>query len=150
MATEKFRANVGIALVKDGKVLVFERSDVAGAFQLPQGGIDVGEKPYDTAIRELHEETGLSSDDVTLIGEYPEWLAYEYPPYLEKGKYLGQTQKLFVFRLDTSEDSIKLDLHDEIEFVSFKWIALDELESVARDFRKPSYRKYADFITELQ
>ena len=149
MTTEKFRANVAIALIKDKRVLVFERADIAGAFQLPQGGIDVNEKPYDTAIRELYEETGLSSADVEFIGETPDWSIYEYPAYLEKGKYLGQAQKLFVFKFIGNEANINLNTHEEIEFVSYKWVDINQLEAIARDFRKAGYRQYGKFIEAL-
>ena len=39
MASEIFRANVGIALVKNNQILIFERADVKDAWQLPQGGL---------------------------------------------------------------------------------------------------------------
>lgn len=49
--SQYFRASVG-ALITNGKgeVLAFERRDVPGAWQLPQGGIAEGEEPID-AIR---------------------------------------------------------------------------------------------------
>ena len=51
---------------------------VAGhEWQMPQGGIDEGEEPYAAALRELHEETNVSS--TSLIAEAPDWLTYELP-----------------------------------------------------------------------
>ncbi len=46
MPSANFRAGV-VAVVTNSRdeVLAFERSDVPGAWQLPQGGIDVGETP---------------------------------------------------------------------------------------------------------
>ena len=41
----------------DGAILAFERADAPGSWQLPQGGIEVGEEPEDTVWRELKEET---------------------------------------------------------------------------------------------
>jgi ADP-ribose pyrophosphatase YjhB (NUDIX family) len=35
---------------------------------LPGGGMDHGEDPYDTVIRELDEETGYAVEPVTLLG----------------------------------------------------------------------------------
>ena len=41
-----FRAGVGaVVLEPNGRVLVLERSDVPGAWQFPQGGLDDGETP---------------------------------------------------------------------------------------------------------
>lgn len=149
MATEIFRAGVGIAVVRNSKVLVFERADKEDSWQLPQGGIDIDEKPADTAIRELYEETGLTKDHVSLLGEYPEWLVYEYPSYLEKGKHLGQAQRWFVYELKTDESNINFDVSEPREFNRYKWIDVENLEAIAVDFRKPIYRRVAAFIKSL-
>ena len=44
---------------------------------MPQGGIDKGEQPIDTAYRELFEETSIRS--VELIAEAPDWIHYDLP-----------------------------------------------------------------------
>lgn len=149
MATEIFRAGVGIAIVKNGQVLVFERVDKSGSWQMPQGGIDIGEKPAETAIRELKEETGLTAEDVRLLGEYPEWLVYEYPSYVEKGKHLGQAQRWFVYELLTDESRINLETGEYQEFSQFRWVDTKDLESIAVDFRKPIYRHIASYVDML-
>lgn len=149
MNSEMFRANVGIAIVKGNQILLFERADIKDQWQLPQGGIDLGEKPAEAALRELQEETGLFESDVVLLGEYPEWLAYELPDNLKNGNYLGQVQKWFIFSLKTSEDSINLNGDNHPEFVRFQWIHVDNLESYAVSFRKSIYRQVASFIKSL-
>lgn len=150
MASEQFRANVGIVLVNHEKqVLIFERVDVAGAWQLPQGGIDAGETPLRASERELYEETGLSIDQVTLLGEYPEWLAYQFPDSAEKGPYLGQVQRWFVYRLDVDTKFINLGAYDIPEFADFRWVDAGQLEAIAVSFRKPIYRRLAAFIETL-
>ncbi|KAJ0101069.1 hypothetical protein Patl1_05849 [Pistacia atlantica] len=62
------------------------------------GGIDEGEDPKVAAIRELREETGISSAEV--LAETPHWLTYDFPPDVrEKLKHQwgsdwkGQAQK---------------------------------------------------------
>ena len=62
MGCMHFRANV-VAIVTDakGRVMAFERSDVPGAWQLPQGGIDGGETPVEAAWRELGRGDRLGS-----------------------------------------------------------------------------------------
>ena len=56
MANAHFRAGV-VTVVSNaaGHVMAFERIDIAGAWQLPQGGIDGLERPVDAAWRELRE-----------------------------------------------------------------------------------------------
>ena len=56
-----YRRGVGVMLLnRDGKVFVGARIDNTDeAWQMPQGGIDKGEEPWATALRELEEETGI-------------------------------------------------------------------------------------------
>ena len=61
-----------------------------------------GEEPIAAAWRELKEETGLGEADVIARVEYPEWVAYEWPPDVIRdhghdGKRRGQVQKWFLF-----------------------------------------------------
>jgi len=150
MTSEMFRASAGIAIVKGDKILVFERIDKSGAWQLPQGGIDVGEAPKDAAFRELCEETGLTADAVTLLGEYPKWMAYELPQDVRPNfAYMGQIQRWFVFQLDADESAIDLQHEEPQEFVAYKWINLDQLEATAVHFRKQNYKEIAEFIKTL-
>ena len=60
-----FRAGAGAMIVNDeGHVLAIERADIAGAWQLPQGGLDEDEEPLDAAYREIAEETGIEKADL--------------------------------------------------------------------------------------
>src|SRR5688572_19767361 len=59
-----YRSCVGVMLInKDDLVFIGRRRSEADAasdgysWQMPQGGIDPGEEPYQAALRELYEET---------------------------------------------------------------------------------------------
>ena len=140
----QFRAGV-VAVVTDGngRVMAFERSDVPGAWQLPQGGIDVGEPVREAAWRELLEETGLGPDDVELIGEYPDWTTYEWPPELVEGARrsrhrLGQAQRWFVFRV--RHEAVE-PTPDGIEFRAWQWVEPRWLIDQVVEFRRPAYER---------
>jgi putative (di)nucleoside polyphosphate hydrolase len=140
VATRHFRAGV-VAVVErsDGAVLAFERVDAPGSWQLPQGGIEVGEAPIDTVWRELKEETGLTASDVTLVAEHPDWVPYEWPADVAAGrKGIGQVQRWFTFRIDddTTEPS-----PDGSEFTAWRWVDRAWLVERVVGFRQPAYRR---------
>jgi len=139
MASANFRAGV-VTVVDDGnrRVLAFERSDVPGAWQLPQGGIDAGEDPTVAAWRELGEETGLGPDDVDLVGVHPDWLVYEFPAHVRDGKRLGQAQRWYSFRARRADIE---PTPDEVEFVAWKWVDVPWLIEHVVEFRSDVYRR---------
>ncbi|MEO5577443.1 MAG: NUDIX domain-containing protein, partial [Sphingomicrobium sp.] len=79
-----YRRGVGVMLLNaDGQVWVGKRIDNSDeAWQMPQGGIDKGEKPWATALRELEEETGIGAHLVERIADHSQRLRYDLPPEL--------------------------------------------------------------------
>ncbi|HEX3852329.1 MAG TPA: NUDIX domain-containing protein, partial [Polyangiaceae bacterium] len=62
--SDGFRANVGIVLMRgEGEVFLGRRTGGRG-WQFPQGGVRFGEQLEEAALRELHEEIGVSRSDV--------------------------------------------------------------------------------------
>jgi len=139
MPSANFRAGVVAVVINSrDELLAFERSDVPGAWQLPQGGIDVGEMPTDAAWRELGEETGLGPDEVEMTGQHPRWIAYEFPDHVRsEGKRLGQVQRWFFFR--TRSDDVVPE-PDGVEFVAWKWVDPSWLIDQVVAFRAEAYR----------
>ncbi|MDA2944644.1 MAG: NUDIX domain-containing protein [Actinomycetota bacterium] len=132
-----FRAGV-IVVVEDGRgrVMAFERVDAPGSWQLPQGGIDTGEQPFEAAWRELGEETGLDATSVRFVSEYPRWTVYELPQQFQRGVRLGQAHRWFRFQLINDETEPE---PDGIEFSSWRWMTPEELVGVTAEFRRPGY-----------
>ena len=66
-------------------------SSMAGhEWQMPQGGIDLGEQPHAAALRELREETNVST--VSLLAEAPHWLSYDLPTDCDDADLEGPLQ----------------------------------------------------------
>jgi len=84
---DDYRPGVGIVLFHQNRrdVLVAKRLDMRyDAWQMPQGGIDPGEDPLETAFRELEEEVGTANASV--IGESADWLYNDLPEGLQCGR----------------------------------------------------------------
>ena len=62
--------SVGVVVMREDKLLCLLRQIYPFAYTIPAGHVDAGEKPERAAMRELKEETGLSSDTLELIGEF--------------------------------------------------------------------------------
>jgi putative (di)nucleoside polyphosphate hydrolase len=151
-----YRPCVGIALInRAGLVFIGRRRNkkqpehVAPGheWQMPQGGIDDGEAPYRAALRELWEETNVTS--VSLIAEAPDWYSYDLPGDVSKkawrGRYQGQTQKWFAFRFDGEETEIDIDRpgggRHKPEFDAWRWEPMANLPRLIIPFKRPVYEK---------
>jgi putative (di)nucleoside polyphosphate hydrolase len=144
LPVQYFRAGVGSVIVNDeGLVLALERVDVPGAWQLPQGGLEASEEPFQAVLREVSEETGISESDLELLDSYPEPLVYELPANARSNKTgRGQVQYWFLFRFRGGDNAI--DVKSGGEFRAWKWTRFHSLLSLVADFRKPVYRRLAE------
>ena len=138
-----YRPCVGVVLAHpDGRVFVGERIDTPGAWQMPQGGIDPGETPEAAALRELWEETGVSSDLVEVEAETTDWVRYDLPDHLLgkiwKGRYRGQEQKWFLLRFKGGDGHVRIDT-DHPEFARWRWLPADEVVAQIVPFKRPVY-----------
>jgi 8-oxo-dGTP pyrophosphatase MutT (NUDIX family) len=61
---------------------------------LPKGNIDHGEKPQETALREVHEETGLEAEPIAKLGD----VKYVYNRSWSDGAKVFKVVSFFLFR----------------------------------------------------
>jgi putative (di)nucleoside polyphosphate hydrolase len=121
-----YRPNVAIVLMnQDRRVFWAQRSNNDG-WQFPQGGMRSDETPVEAMYRELEEETGLLPNHVELLAETPGWLRYRLPRryqrHYSKPLCIGQKQVWFLLRFLADDSVFSLDMTEQPEFSSFKWV----------------------------
>jgi putative (di)nucleoside polyphosphate hydrolase len=145
-----FRAAAGFVIVnQDNKCLMLERSDVRGSFQFSQGGLDLDEEVQSGALRELFEETCITFNQITILGEVRPWLSYEVPKESIVGQtFRGQTLKWYVARL---KDGVEVDISQAShpEFKSFKWIPSSEVVSHIHKIKNDMYIELMDHVQTI-
>jgi putative (di)nucleoside polyphosphate hydrolase len=148
--TLPLRTGVGIIVLNSkNQVFVAKRKDnPVDKWQMPQGGVDLGESLQDAMYRELFEETSISK--IEILKELNYWLEYELPQNLLgiiwKGKFRGQKQKWFIVRYLGSDSEININTKKP-EFIEWKWLDVNRLTSVIVDFKKNVYEK---LVVELK
>jgi putative (di)nucleoside polyphosphate hydrolase len=165
LQTLPYRKGVGICLFNSqGLVLVAERRDRRGAWQMPQGGVNKEEDTAVAALREMKEEIG--TNHARIIAKLPEKLRYEFPDWLQnrrlshdnsgsavfRGKYRGQEQEWYALCFLGVDSDINLSgEHDpELpEFVAWKWVELAEAPHLIVPFKKPVYDRVAEGFAPL-
>ena len=110
------------AFVQDesGRVLLVRRSD-NGLWAMPGGGMDVGERVAETAVRETLEETGYTVEVVDLVGVYSDpahVMAYD------DGEVRQQFALAFRCRL------IDGVAQPSAETPELRWVSSDELDDL--------------------
>ena len=146
-----YRPCVGVMLINPaGLIWAGQRLDAptgTTAWQMPQGGIDDGEKPRTAAFRELREETGVAETSVAFLAKTENWITYDLPPELLGrvwgGKYRGQRQKWFAMRYLGQDDQITIDVPHP-EFSSWKWIEAPEMLAAIVPFKRHVYAQVID------
>ena len=149
-----YRLGVGIVLLNNaGDVFVASRIDAPGnAWQMPQGGIDPGENPRDTAFREMEEEIGTAK--ATLLTESQDWIGYDLPQDIAdrvwKGKFRGQKQMWYLFQFDGIDSDINIAT-EKPEFNDWKWARFEDLPFMIVPFKKPLYEGVvAEFLSDVE
>ena len=146
------RNGVGvIVLNNENKVFVGKRKDnPVDRWQMPQGGVDIGESYLSAMKRELYEETSIKS--IEILKEINGFFEYELPKNLVgiiwKGKFRGQKQKWFITRFIGNENEINLQTKNP-EFIEWKWIAPDELPKTIVDFKKKMYVELLEILKDF-
>lgn len=116
------------------------RSEAGGYWDLPKGNIEKGEKPLDTARREIAEETGLK--DVSFVGGFMKWIKYFYRA---EGKMVS---KIVTFYL---AETMSKDVTISYEHTGYAWLPYESaLARLTFDNAKGVLREAHGFINGRQ
>ncbi|AAC06510.1 NUDIX hydrolase [Aquifex aeolicus] len=95
--------SAGGVLFKDGEVLLIKTPSNVWSF--PKGNIEPGEKPEETAVREVWEETGVKGEILDYIGEIHYW-------YTLKGERIFKTVKYYLMKYKEGEPRPSWEVKD--------------------------------------
>ena len=148
-----YRRGVGVMLINEHRhVFVGRRIDNRDeAWQMPQGGIDKGEKPWPAALRELEEETGVHKKLVEKVARLPEQLRYDIPEAIASrlwgGKWKGQLQDWYLVRFLGSDKDVNIATKHP-EFSHWKWVEPHLLPELIVPFKRDMYRTIIQGFSE--
>jgi N-acetylglucosaminyldiphosphoundecaprenol N-acetyl-beta-D-mannosaminyltransferase len=148
-----YRPNVACWLYKkvgdDYFVLMVERTDIPGHWQIPQGGTD-GEDPVAAGVRELREELGVTEIRVRKLFLNAWTYKFQKMPKANIHKfsgYKGQRQSLLVAEYLGATDDFKICFWDHVDW---KWVNVNDLIATAHERRQDGYRKFLELFNELR
>ncbi|MEK9993912.1 MAG: dihydroneopterin triphosphate diphosphatase [Hydrogenophilales bacterium] len=105
------------------KVLLLKKNSKRDLWQSVTGSIELGEDPYDTALRELQEETGINKQKSDLIFDDLSHKFMIYSEWIDRYKESTYSNKEYIFSLKLNDEvSVKLSK----EHSSYKWVDLNE------------------------
>ncbi len=146
-----YRPNVAMVIVSNDypqkrEIFIAQRNDLTDIWQFPQGGIDEGEEVCEALFRELEEEIGTNK--AKIVAEYPDWVSYDFPEKIAKKMkpYKGQKQRYFLLKLK-KDAQINLETQHP-EFISYKFVSVDEVLGLTAHFKKPVYEKVISYFRE--
>lgn len=128
------RGVVGVIRDSSGRVLLFERADIKGSWQFPQGGIEGQETEEEALHREMMEEAGC---EVRIVGRGLSSTTYEWPRPNGRDANIGQRHTWFLCELVGEVALAKSDG----SFRGFAWVAPAEALERVVEFKRRSYEQ---------
>ena len=153
LVKERYRRGVGMMIInKKKEIFLGQRFDKdRSAWQMPQGGIDRGEKELAALKREMLEETGISKDYKIII-KSNKYFYYKLPNYLQKrlwqGRFLGQKQKWFLLEYFGEDKNINIQT-EKPEFKKWNWTSKEKMLKLIVPFKRKLYKEIVNEFKEF-
>jgi len=133
------RIGVSLAVWKGEEILLGLRPknefDEYECWGLPGGRLEFGENPFECALRECREETGITPDDATFIN-------HDILPVYDSGKFNGGHWVTLFFEIGVKEETFANQCEpDKCE--TWLWLTLDETRNIKLFPPTLTFIKYA-------
>ena len=91
---------------------------------MPGGGMEVGETPEETAVRELHEETGLTATMGPVLGVYSAWFTADQAWRSKAGHLIGP-----IYLAEGLSGQLRENFEED-STDAVQWFAIDEVKDL--------------------
>ena len=98
-----------------------------GGWTMPGGGMEWGEQPTDTAVREFREETGLSMTLGPLVAARSAWFDADTAFIGKPGHAIG-----LLFEATDPRGELRTDFSTDDTTIEARWFSLDEVRDLHR------------------
>ncbi|MGI9519501.1 MAG: bis(5'-nucleosyl)-tetraphosphatase [Pirellulaceae bacterium] len=118
--TDQIKADIkscGVIVFRNQPDLQFLLMQHADRWDLPKGHVDAGESEYETALRELHEETGIRDKDLELDPHFRFSLMYTVKLKRFGGEPRQKELVIFLGKLQKKKAKVKLTEH-----IGYEWM----------------------------
>ncbi len=142
---------VAIIQNKEGEFLLVQSAKGNNPWLFPQGGIESNEDTIEALFREIEEETGIKSLELTILQDNVYYQELDAPPdrYNKRGFENGKAY-FYVYCIYHGDGSLTLQ---EEEIISYKWVDKDNLIYLLNQGRSTKMKmtlKALSFIKDLE
>ncbi|VTU42591.1 MULTISPECIES: NUDIX domain-containing protein [unclassified Variovorax] len=140
-------SNAGDAVVIcGGHVLLIQRGEGAGKglYAVPGGFMEDGDRFYETAVRELAEETGLAFLDTTLLDALEDSAVFDHPGRSPRGRIISQAFKFNLGNLRLPEVNAQFDPDGGAK--KARWVRISDLARMEDQFFEDHFHILDHFL----
>lgn len=140
LVLRRMRSQWWAAVIEPGRE--GEPEDRKNTIALPKGNIDSGEKPVDTAVREVWEETGLRAQPVTKLAD----VKYVYSRKWSDNARIFKVVSFFLMKYQSGQiGDIKPNMQHEVRRAW--WMPLEEAaQKLSYSGEKQMAAKAAEYV----